>query len=237
MLLLIGGTAEAQGIARHLGDAGQPHVHRRSPSGRDAGIYDDELSGEATLLRLLKDDRISRVIDASHPFEAALSQRVAHACGHLSVPLIRLKRPEWQPEAGDRWHRVQSEAQVAEVIPKGATVLLTTGREALPEFANLRGRTLLCRLLSATEAPFPFDGGRFLQGTPPFSIEDEMALIADENIDWLVVRNAGGRRNTSKLIAARRAGVPVAMISQPPVPEGVTVVETVEAALHWWSAQ
>jgi len=60
-----------------------------------------------------------------------------------------------------------------------------------------------------------------------------MALFKRLQIDWLVLRNAGGERSMSKLIAARNLGVPVAMIDRPSL---VTPsVETVDQALQWLS--
>ena len=71
-------------------------------------------------------------------------------------------------------------------------------------------------------------------GHPPFSVEDEMALFERLKIDWLVLRNAGGERSMSKLIAARHLGLPVAMIDRPaPVSPSV---ETVDQALEWLKA-
>ena len=67
---------------------------------------------------------------------------------------------------------------------------------------------------------------------PPFTAEDEAAFFALTGIGWLVTKNAGGG-GTGKLQAARAAGVRVAMIARPALPEGVTIVETVGAAMEW----
>jgi precorrin-6A/cobalt-precorrin-6A reductase len=58
-----------------------------------------------------------------------------------------------------------------------------------------------------------------------------MALFERLKIDWLVLRNAGGERSMSKLIAARNLGMPVAMIERPNLVK--PSVATVDGALEW----
>ena len=99
------------------------------------------------------------------------------------------------------------------------------------EFSNLDHCYLYCRQIDVAPDAFPFSNGEYVTGHPPFSVEDEVALFKRLKIDWLVLRNAGGERSMSKLIAARNLGMPVAMIDRPsPVAPSV---ETVDQALEW----
>ena len=82
---------------------------------------------------------------------------------------------------------------------------------------------------------FPFAGGRFLVGRPPFSVADEVALFTKLAVDVLVVKNAGGAASRTKLTAARQLGIPVLMIARPPTGNWA-VVNDVEAALAWVAA-
>jgi precorrin-6A/cobalt-precorrin-6A reductase len=125
-----------------------------------------------------------------------------------------------------------AEEEAADVIPVGATVFLATGRQTLQRFANLQGRQLICRQIDPPDGPFPFPGGDYLIGRPPFSVEDEVTLFARLGVDWLVVKNAGGAASRTKLDAARQLGIKVAMIARPPQPEGVKL-DSVAAALTW----
>ncbi|MFO8126246.1 precorrin-6A/cobalt-precorrin-6A reductase, partial [Yoonia sp.] len=99
-------------------------------------------------------------------------------------------------------------------------------------FSNLQGREVICRQIDPPEKPFPFAGGRYLVGRPPFSVEDEVALFQDLGIDVLVVKNAGGAPSRTKLTAARQLGIPVLMIARP-AQGNWPVVATVEDALSW----
>ena len=94
---------------------------------------------------------------------------------------------------------------------------------------------MICRQIDPPTEPFPFAGGRYLVGRPPFSVEDELALFQDLGVDFLVVKNAGGTPSRTKLTAARQLGLPVLMIARPPQGDW-PVVETVEGALAWVNA-
>ncbi len=180
---------------------------------------------------------IKGVVDATHPFAAKMTQTAASICAELNIPHIIVQRLEWVADVGDQWYYVDTVAQTANYIPKGATVFLGTGRQTLHEFSCLEGRKLLARVIDPPKAPVlaGFAGG-FLIGTPPFSIEQEVALFKEKNIEWLVVKNAGGAKSRSKLDAARILSLPVVMINRPKLPDA-KVVGTVDAALDWVRAQ
>jgi len=180
---------------------------------------------------------IKGVVDATHPFAAKMTRTAANVCSELNIPHIILQRPEWMADVDDRWHFVDTVAHTANYIPKGATVFLGTGRQTLHEFSCLEGRKLLARVIDPPKAPVLANfAGEFLIGTPPFSIEQEVALFREKNIEWLVVKNAGGAKSRSKLDAARILSLPVVMINRPKLPDA-QVVGTVDAALDWVRAQ
>ncbi|MEO0905881.1 MAG: precorrin-6A/cobalt-precorrin-6A reductase, partial [Pseudomonadota bacterium] len=81
-------------------------------------------------------------------------------------------RPPWVAEPGDKWIEIGTEAEAAEHIPRGSVVFLGTGRQTLARFANLQGCEVICRQIDPPTEPFPFAGGRYLVGRPPFSVED-----------------------------------------------------------------
>jgi len=111
-------------------------------------------------------------------------------------------------------------------------VFLATGRQTLDRYENMQGRYLICRQIDRAERRFPFDNGEFLISRPPFSEAAERQLFQELAIDWLVVKNSGGRASRTKLDAARALGLPVAMIRRPAPPDAVRV-STVAAALNW----
>ena len=97
-----------------------------------------------------------------------------------------------------------------------------------------RGRRLILPPdRSAARAPFPYANGTYLLGKGPFSVEDDdCAFFERLKVDFLVVKNAGGRSSRAKLDAARVLSIPVIMIERPTPPVADTVA-TVEQALEW----
>ena len=74
--------------------------------------------------------------------------------------------------------------------------------------------------------------GSQAQERPPFSVQEEVDFFISERIDWIVVKNSGGERSKSKLLAARQLGLPVAMIQRSTVPDCAVVGTAAEA--HEW---
>ena len=234
-LLLLAGSGEARVIAQAL-------------QGRDviaslAGVTRDPVplavparhggfGGEAGFRDFLARENIHAVLDATHPYAAQITARTAAVCADLGLPFCQVLRPPWVPKAGDLWTEIATEAEAAAHIPQGAVVFLGTGRQSLPGFANLAGRRVICRQIDPPDGPFPFAGGSYLVGRPPFSVADETALFQRLGVDWLVVKNAGGQASATKLIAARALGIPVLMLARPALGDWPKV-DHVVAALDW----
>jgi precorrin-6A/cobalt-precorrin-6A reductase len=241
-LLLLAGTGDARRIAAGLLRVKGLYLiaslagATRQPAEMACETRVGGFGGRAGFRAYLKAENIGAVLDATHPFAAVMSQTAAGVCGELGVPHVQMLRPEWQAQAGDDWVDLANAAEAAAHIPDGATVFLATGRQTLPGFANLKGRTLICRQIDPPDGPFPFANGRFLVGRPPFSVADEVTLFRALQVDWLVVKNSGAEAARSKLDAARELGLKVAMISRPKQPDCARV-ERVEQALAWVHAQ
>ena len=234
-LLLLAGTGEARAIAAAL--QGRDVIASlagvtREPEPLAVPVRQGGFGGAAGFRDFLARENIHAVLDATHPYAARITARSAAICAELGMPFCQVLRPGWDPVDGDLWTRIACEADAAAHIPLGATVFLGTGRQSLPGFANLVGRRVICRQIDPPEGEFPFAGGEFLLGRPPFSVADEIALFRRLGVDWLVVKNAGGQASATKLTAARELGIPVLMLARP-APGDWHRVETVAGALEW----
>ena len=236
-LLLLAGTAEAVEIAQLLADrgvatiaslAGGSRVSRKMPVPVRVGGF----GGEEGFRAFLSDHSISAVLDATHPFAERITERTARVCAEEGLPYCLVSRPAWTATPDDNWIFIDREEDAANYIPDGSVVFLATGRRSLDGFANLEGSELICRQIEAVDTPFPFQNGRFLVGSPPFSVEEERDVFTKLKVDWLIVKNAGGDASFSKMIAARQMKLPVIVIRRPSAPE-VPVVETAAEALAW----
>lgn len=236
-LLLLAGTSEARKIAWGLSTRGTAAIASlagatRSPDPLPLPTRVGGFGGQAGFEAFLRENAITAVLDATHPFAAAITGRTARVCATLSMPYLQLLRPEWRPEPGDRWTEIGSEQEAATHIPPGSTVFLATGRLTLDRFSGLQGCRVLCRQIDPPTAPFPFEGGEFIISRPPFSVQREVDLFGALGVDWLVVKNAGGDESRTKLVAARQLDISVLLLRRPPMPDTLRV-ETVQAALDW----
>lgn len=240
-VLILGGTAEARGLATAL--TGLPGVHPISSlAGRvaDPALPDGEVriggfGGAEGLTGWLASERIDAVVDATHPFAATISWSAAAAATSLGRPILALRRPGWTERPGDDWRRVPSLTAAAQALSGLAErVFLTIGRTGLEPFAGLDRHWFLIRSIEAPVPPLP-SRHELLLARGPFSVPAEISLMRQWGIEVLVTKDSGGPLTEAKLVAARELGLPVLLIDRPPVPE-IPAVPTVEAAVEWVAA-
>ncbi len=189
--------------------------------------------GVAGLAEWLAENRITHVIDATHPFAAQMSRNAIDACAATDLPLVALQRPEWQPEPGDRWTRLPDIAAAVAHLPETpARVFLAIGRQTLAPFAARPEHHYLLRLVDPPEGPLPLPQAEVVVDRGPFTVAGDTALLQRFRADLIVAKNAGGRGASAKIAAARGLGLPILMIDRPALPDRPTVATPAEA-LDW----
>ncbi|MGZ9810685.1 precorrin-6A/cobalt-precorrin-6A reductase [Pseudoroseicyclus sp. H15] len=236
MILLLAGTEEARRLAMLLRDAGMPALASfagatAAPQSLGLPVRVGGFGGEEGFLRCLREESITAVIDATHPFAARIGPRSQRLCAGAGVPYLRLLRPGCRSGGGDDWRFIDRAEEAAELIPGDAVVWLSVGPQALPDFGNLQGRRLLVRRIDPVDAPFPYPPGDWIIGRPSADAKTEAALLSQHRVTHVVTKNSGGTAGTGKLAAARQLGLPVILLNRPPEP--TPRVETPEAALTW----
>ncbi len=221
-ILILGGTTQASQLARAL--AGRDDV---SPMLSLAGRTQNPLpapipsrtggfGGVEGLVAFLREEKIDVVVDATHPFAAQMSAHARAASKQAGVPLLVFSRPAWTPGEGDRWTEVADMG--AAVAALGATprhVFLTQGRLQLAAFAAAPQHFYLVRAIDEPAELALLPQHKFVSARGPFALEDELALMRVEKIEFLVSKNSGGEATSAKLLAARILGVPVVMVARP----------------------
>lgn len=237
-VLLLGGTAEAAELANAL--AGRPGYEvitslagrTRAPRAVPGAVRVGGFGGAGGLERFLLAERIERVIDATHPFAARMQEHALRACRAARVPRLRLLRPPWLRQPGDRWHEVEGMAPAAGLLPSlGRRAFLSVGGSDLAVFAPCRGVFFLVR---GIEPPpdMPLQDALWISGRGPFRLEDELGLLREHRIEVLVTKASGGEATYAKIAAARELGLPVIMQRRPAPPPGPRV-GGVREALTW----
>ncbi|EBA08311.1 cobalt-precorrin-6A reductase [Sagittula stellata] len=237
-LLILGGTTEATALCRRLADegihgtisfAGRVERPVRQPLPQRVGGF----GGVEGLARHIRDEGVTHVIDATHPFAAQMSANAVAACETTGTPLIALTRAPWQPQADDRWTRVPDIAGAVAALDRPATrVMLAVGRMHLAEFAPNPQHFYLLRLVDPPKEALPFPDSHAVMDRGPFTLEDDLALMRDNGIGLVVSKNAGGTGARAKIDAARALGLEVVMIDRPALPDR-REAHDVQGVLDW----
>jgi len=238
-VLILGGTTEAYDLAAALVACGGLRVvtsfagrtkSPRLPAGewRSGGF-----GGADGLTEYLRAEKFDAVIDATHPFAAAMAFNAAEACAQENTALLRLERKPWRPVPGDRWTEVDTLDEAADILRRDAKrVLMAVGRQELAPFATLDDLWFLIRSVEAPEPMPEFKQYKLLLSRGPFDVADERALLRDKRIDTIVCKNSGGTATQAKLIAARDLGIKVIMKRRPPRPD-LPIAYTIDNAIAW----
>ncbi|MFB6450080.1 cobalt-precorrin-6A reductase [Bradyrhizobium tunisiense] len=235
--LILGGTADASLLAGEMARAridaiysyaGRTHVPADQPLPTRIGGF----GGVSGLAGYIRDERITHVIDATHPFAAEMSRNAAAACAETDTPLIALERAPWAMANGDNWiETADLTAAVAALPEMPAKVFLAIGRQHIAPFATKPQHAYTLRFVDPPEAPLPF-AADVIVSRGPFTLDGELEMMRARGIAWIVARNSGGDGARAKIDAARMLGLPVVMISRPELPERRRV-ESVAEVMQW----
>lgn len=231
-VLLLGGTGEARALAALL--VGARVSVTTSLAGRVSRpalpvgeVRVGGFGGVAGLRQAVLDGGYDVVVDATHPFAATISAHAGLACTDV-VPLLRLQRPGW---VGVTATRVASHVEAARVAARYRRPFLTVGRQSLDDFrAALAEHRAVARVVEPTDVP---PAWTLLRSRGPYTLEGELALMGELDVDVLVSKDSGGDLTRPKLEAAARLGVPVVLVDRPPAPAGVVTVATPDQAAAW----
>ena len=236
-ILILGGTREARELAGRLDGDGRFQVIT-SLAGRTTGpnpiageVRVGGFGGVEGLRDFIAAERIALIVDATHPFAAQISANAAHAGACTGIPCLRLERPPWDEQKGDNWTHMADIEAAARAIPEGARALVTVGRQEVAPFFARRDIHVLARMIEPPSHGVP-GNAEVLLARPPFSFEQERALLEEKRIDVLVTKNSGGNATYAKIEAARALGLPVLMIARPGKAEAVTLASIEELLEH-----
>lgn len=218
-ILLLGGVTEALAMARRLG---AQHVYSLAGVGRVPADLPCEVrvggyGGAEGLAQYIREQRIDVLLDATHPYAAQISHNAASAAALAGIPCWALRRPAWQPQAGDDWREVADWAELVEALKPFQRPLFTLGREPLEHLHEIpEGQFWTLRALDT----YPGNARCEVIGARgPFVIEDERTLFAQRRIDVLISKNSGSSATEPKLEVARERGTPVLILKRPQLPE------------------
>jgi precorrin-6A/cobalt-precorrin-6A reductase len=240
-VLILGGTQEAFALAEQLAGIDGIEIisslagRTREPRLPKGKVRTGGFGGAEGLARYLGEERITHVVNATHPFASGISANAVAAARAAGVPLLRLLRPAWVAHPEDRWLSARDAIQAAALCRReGGRIFLTLGSGELDAFASILNAHFLVRMVDVPEQ-LPLHDYRVICARGPFTLQDELRLLAEHRIGVLVAKNSGGDATYAKVEAARRMGLPVIMIERPasPAEPQPPAVATVEASIAW----
>ncbi len=231
-ILLLGGVTEALAIARTLGPE---HIYSlagvgRVPTDLTCRVRVGGYGGFEGLAQFVRDEQISLILDATHPYAAQISHNAAQAARLCGVPCWALRRPAWQAQAGDDWREVADWAELIDALKPFKRPLFTLGREPLQHLDEIPQEQFWT--LRALEVYPGNERCEVIGARGPFLIEDERALFDRQQIDVLISKNSGSTATEPKLEVARERGVPVLVLRRPVLAAADREFTTVAAVLQ-----
>ena len=214
-ILLLGGVTEALAIARTLGPE---HIYSlagvgRVPTDLTCHVRVGGYGGAEGLAKFVRDEGISLILDATHPYAAQISRNAAEAAQLSGVPCWALRRPAWHPQAGDDWREVSDWTSLIEALKPFKRPLFTLGREPLQHLDEIPPEQFWT--LRALDVYPGNERCEVIGARGPFLIEDERVLFERRGIDVLISKNSGSTATEPKLEVARELGVPVLVLKRP----------------------
>ena len=179
-VLILGGTGEAVGIARLLEHRAEFDVvtslagRTRRPAAVPGRVRIGGFGGTEGLSSYLETEGVDAVVDATHPYAAAISRHAAQACEARCIPRVQIWRPAWSPADGDAWTKTASlgaaaRAVAATPLSANGCVFLSTGARDLAVFGGLQSLRFLVRLVDAPRTPLPLARSDLVVARGPFS--------------------------------------------------------------------
>ena len=239
-ILIIGGTTQGNLLGRELHKKNKNYII--SYAGRVNIIQsiglNNRIGGFGGIIKMsqwLKDNKISHVVDASHPFAKQISYNTFNACTFNKIPIVRYSRKPWAQTKKDNWQNTDTFEEANSLLNSNRKrIFLAIGRLKLEIFSSFNQHFYLLRMVEKFKVNPNFTDYHCLVSRGPFNIDDDISLIKKFKIDLIISKNAGGSGAFSKIQAARILKIPVIMIKRPELPN-VQEYYNLEEIIKWLS--
>ncbi len=227
-LWLIGGTQESAELAAAISSDSNISTLVSVTTISARGLYPDlpnlqvwvDRFNPHQLKEFLLQQKITAVLDASHPYATEISLNAIAVTQKLKIPYLRYERPAINDSSVINLNSF--EALLVSDYLHSHRVLLTVGYRPLPLFQPWQEKaTLFARILPSaksleTALSSGFTNSRLICLRPPISIELERSLWQQWQISLVISKASGtaGGEDTKRLVA-QQLNIPLILIDRP----------------------
>ncbi len=236
MIVLVGGTSEAVDIGRALDKASRLYIMTvatdygyREATARVNGRVLKGPFDSAAFSRLLNDNPVSVVVDASHPFATKLRREVSQAAEAAGTRLLRLERPS-SPDSDNSAITYFTTAEELGAWARDQNfqkVFVSSGVKSLQVLTGcLQVENMYVRLLPSVESIstalcLGIKSSHIIAVEGPFSRSFNEVLFRQLEIDLLITKDSGEAGGYhAKVEAALACGCRVAVLRRPAFARG-----------------
>jgi precorrin-6A/cobalt-precorrin-6A reductase len=240
--LILGGTKDARDFADRLLAENIPVNYSIKGLVRTPDLPCKVIVGGFTqfggLSKFITDNKISSILDATHPYANKMTQTAVSASSENQIPCWVFDRLAWQHEQGDLWVDVDDWQDVVDYLLReknSKRVFLSAGQ--IPEYflkkisGDLKKLSFILRTAVKPKMDLP-ENVEWIKAIGPFDYADELRLFNQHPYDVMVSKNSGGKSTFSKLIVARERQKPVLMFKRPSLPEKAQLITDTEQCIE-----
>ncbi len=237
-VLIYAGTTEGRMLAEYLARK-QVRVHVCVATAYGESLLSKEGAVTVTHNRMNKEEMVQfieeyepvYVIDATHPYAREVTRNLKAACEKCGAPYLRLVREQAQVQDCVYVKDVNEAVKFLEKTE--GNIMVTTGSKELEAYTALADyqERIYARVLSVGEVAakcerLGFAGRHLICMQGPFSVEMNLAMLKEFQIDYLVTKESGTAGGyPEKCEAAAMAGTRLLVIGRPVQEEGYTYEE------------
>jgi len=235
MIMVLAGTKDGRQAAAALEQAGYPvlstavtpygeELLKQSVKGRVLGGALDKQQ----MCRLIKEQGVKMLVDATHPFALEASRNALEACARMKIFYLRYERKKVRTDYRENVIPVRDlQGAINAVKNFPGNIFLTTGSSAIPAFVRALGaKRIVARVLPTKKAlllceTLNLTPGQIVALQGPFSQAFNKEMFLHYRAGAVVSKESGREGGLpEKIAAAAELGLPLVLIKRAPSTAG-----------------
>jgi len=238
MILVFGGTTEGKQAIEVLEALQLSYIYStKTAINADLGNYGLYRFGAFSvedLTQFISEKKITSIVHAAHPFAEDLHKTIDAAVKKSQISVYRLQRAYPERLQNAMMHYVRNYAEALNLLNEkfsGKTLLGLTGVQTIEKFESFwKNNGSYFRILdreSSKDIAFKcnFPENQLILGYPNTTVEAEIVLFQQKNIEVVITKESGNSGALSvKIAAAKHCNIPIIIIKKPLLPASFQLV-------------